>query len=86
MEKLNPGLFYQKNDQINQISANLFQLFLQRISGCTFPIVKRAECKKGDIIISSKTPPGVTEDGFSLSTKDGILRISGSGMGQSTEL
>jgi len=37
--------------------------------------------KKGDIIISSKTPAGVTEDGFSLSTKDGILRISGSGNG-----
>ena len=28
-----------------------------------------------------RSPPGVTEDGFSLSTKDGILRISGTGNG-----
>ena len=79
--KTKSRIILSENDQINQISANLFQLFLQRISGCTFPIVKGQNAKKGDIIISSKTPAGVTEDGFSLSTKDGILRISGSGNG-----
>lgn len=65
--KTKSRIILSENDQINQISANLFQLFLQRISGCTFPIVKGQNAKKGDIIISSKTPAGVTEDGFSLS-------------------
>ena len=51
--KTKSRIILSENDQINQISANLFQLFLQRISGCTFPIVKGQNAKKGDIIISN---------------------------------
>ncbi len=81
-------IILSENDQINQISANLFQLFLQRISGCTFPIVKGAECKKRrDIIISSKPPAGVTEDLFSAYLRKMESYVfQAVGMGRSTEL
>ena len=41
------------------------------------PIVINQTPQKGDILIGGETAQEVTEDGFSISTKDGILRVSG---------
>ena len=43
----------------------------------TLPIVINQTPQKGDILIGGETAQEVTEDGFSISTKDGILRVSG---------
>lgn len=69
------------DDIKSQVAANLLQDFVQKISGCQLNIVERQIPHKGDITIGGKVPSLVTEDGFSLSTKDRILRISGSGNG-----
>lgn len=71
------------NNEVDKCAANLMQDFTKRISGAELPIVFTAVTpKKGDVLIESKQISGVKEDGFSLSTKDGYLRIiGGSGNG-----
>ncbi|KAA3960310.1 DUF4838 domain-containing protein, partial [Bacteroides ovatus] len=61
----------------NRVSATIFQNFIQKIGGKTLPVVVNQTPRKGDILIGGQTPQTVTEDGFSISTQNGILRISG---------
>ena len=71
-----------KETPVNRTAANILQMFVQKISGKNLPITLGQQALgKGDIWIDGELSSGVTEDGFSLSTKDGILRISGSGNG-----
>ena len=65
-----------EDSQVNRVAANLFQSFVQKITGKTLLIVIKQIPQKGDIFIGGETTQEVTEDGFSISTKDGILRIS----------
>lgn len=58
-------------------SANLLQIFLQKISGCTLPIVENQPSRNGDILLGGEVSDDITEDGFKLSTQGGIMRISG---------
>lgn len=58
-------------------AAHILQLFVHRISEAQLPIVTDRKVKKGEIQIGGTAPAGVTEDGYSLSTSGGILRISG---------
>lgn len=62
----------------NKTAANILQMFIQKKSNCNLPIRSGLKTpSKGDIWIGGEAPSGVTEDGFYLSTKGGILRISG---------
>lgn len=77
-----------KNDRS---AAVLLNDFVGRISGCTLPIVQDAKAKprKNDIVIGDRSVVRLAdeiqkasllkEDGFLLSSKDGILKIVGGG-------
>jgi len=77
-----------KNDRS---AAVLLNDFMGRISGCTLPIVQDAKAKprKNDIVIGDRSVVRLAdevqkasllkEDGFLLSSKDGILKIVGGG-------
>ena len=58
-------------------SAQFLKRFLTEISGVALPIENDKTPRKGDILIGGQSPAEVTEDGFSISTQDGILKISG---------
>ena len=75
--KTKAKVILEEDNHVNRAAANLFQSFFQKITGKTLPIVIKQVPQKGDIFIGGETSQGVTEDGFLLSTKDGILRISG---------
>lgn len=62
-------------------AANILQLFVQRITDTKLPIVTGQKPKKGDVWIGGDSPAGVTEDGYSLFTSNGILRITGKANG-----
>ena len=66
-------------DSVNRRAADLLQDFVQRISGSALPIVENAEVKKGDIVIGQGSTEGLTEDGFRLATREGVLWISSGG-------
>ncbi|WP_288360756.1 DUF4838 domain-containing protein [uncultured Bacteroides sp.] len=70
-------IILKEDIQVNKVAANLFQSFFQKITSKTLPIVINQTPQKGDILIGGETAQEVTEDGFSISTKDGILRVSG---------
>ena len=53
---------------------NIFSIIFQK---SRLPIEYDKTSRKGDILIGGQTPQTVTEDGFSISTQNGILRISG---------
>ena len=61
----------------SKTSAQFLQRFLTEISGVALPIENDKTPRKGDILIGGQSPAEVTEDGFSISTQDGILKISG---------
>ena len=61
----------------SKTSAQFLQRFLTEISGVALPIENDKTPRKGDILIGGQSPSEVTEDGFSISTQDGILKISG---------
>ncbi len=63
--------------QVNKTAANLLCMFMSKITGCNLPIISAESPRKGDILIGGTLPSAVIEDGFYLSTKEGILRISG---------
>ena len=48
-----------------------------KVTSCKLPVVISQTPRKGDILIGGQSPAEVTEDGFSISTQDGILKISG---------
>ena len=70
-------IILEEDNQVNKMAANLFQSFIQKITGQIFPVVISQTPRKGDILIGGQTPEAVTEDGFIISTQDGILKISG---------
>ena len=61
----------------SKTSAQFLQRFLTEISGVALPIENDKTPRKGDILIGGQSSAEVTEDGFSISTQDGILKISG---------
>lgn len=71
--------------ETDKTAGELLQTFVERISGATLPIVSAQTLKKGDIGIgnggsnASYVSAELTEDGFGLSTGDGILRIVSGG-------
>lgn len=65
------------NNQVNRTAADILKRFINEISSCQLSIVENKKPQKGDIVIGGKTLPGVTEDGFSLSTMNNVLYISG---------
>lgn len=67
----------KENNQISWTAANLLQTFIQKVTSCKLPVVISQTPRKGDILIGGQSPAEVTEDGFSISTQDGILKISG---------
>lgn len=68
-----------EGSEVNQQAATLLQDFVQRISGVSLPTIDNGSIKKGDIVIGQGDVSGLTEDGFRLSTADGILRITSGG-------
>ena len=75
--KSNARIIVQDKMPDTKTSAQLLQHFLYHISKSKLPIENDKTPRKGDILIGGQTPQTVTEDGFSISTQDGILRISG---------
>ena len=63
----------------DRCAAELLQTFTQRISTAVVPVVvTNDQPQKGDVVISTDCEQaGVTEDGFSLKTTDGVLHIMG---------
>lgn len=45
-----------------------------KVTSCKLPVVISQTPRKGDILIGGQSPAEVTEDGFSISTQDGILK------------
>ena len=70
-------IILKENNQISWTAANLLQTFIQKVTSCKLPVVVSQTPRKGDILIGGQSPAEVTEDGFSISTQDGILKISG---------
>ena len=69
-------IILKENNQISWTAANLLQTFIQKVTSCKLPVVISQTPRKGDILIGGQSPAEVTEDGFSISTQDGILKIS----------
>ena len=70
-------IILKENNQISWTAANLLQTFIQKVTSCKLPVVISQTPRKGDILIGGQSSAEVTEDGFSISTQDGILKISG---------
>lgn len=70
-------IILKENNQISWTAANLLQTFIQKVTSCKLPVVVSQTPRKGDILIGGQSSAEVTEDGFSISTQDGILKISG---------
>lgn len=79
--KSKAAIVLEEDTRVNRTAANILQLFIQRISDSQLPVVSGKEARKGDILIGGQAPAGVTEDGYSLSTAGGILKISGNANG-----
>lgn len=79
--KSKAAIVLEDDTRVNRTAANILQLFIQRISDSQLPVVSGKEARKGDILIGGQAPAGVTEDGYSLSTAGGILKISGNANG-----
>ena len=75
--KSNARIIVQDKMPNSKTSAELLQHFLYHISKSRLPIEYDKTPRQGDILIGGQTPQTVTEDGFSISTQNGILRISG---------
>jgi len=70
------------NNQINQTAASILQMFIYKITSCNLSIVSDLSVfNKGDILIGGPSVSGITEDGFHISTRDGVLRITGMNKG-----
>lgn len=60
-------------------AAQLLQRFIGEASGATLAIVNDASPRRGDIVVGASDCDGLTEDGYRLRTRQGVLRISGGG-------
>lgn len=77
------------SDSTDMKAASLLQDFIQKVSGAQIPIVKNTTAKKNDIAIGTAANPTLAsnssitnqlkEDGFLISTNDGVLRILSGG-------
>ncbi|HAC22864.1 MAG TPA: DUF4838 domain-containing protein [Porphyromonadaceae bacterium] len=77
------------SDSTDMKAASLLQDFIQKVSGAQIPIVKNGAAKKNDIAIGTAANPTLAsnssitnqlkEDGFLISTNDGVLRILSGG-------
>lgn len=62
--KTKARIILNEDKQINQTAAHIFQKFIQKISNQTLSIVTNQPPKKGDILIGSLPPEGVTKMAF----------------------
>lgn len=77
------------SDSTDMKAASLLQDFIHKVSGAQIPIVKNTTVKKNDIAIGTASNPTLAsnrsitsqlkEDGFLISTNDGVLRILSGG-------
>lgn len=77
------------SDSTDMKAASLLQDFIQKVSGAQIPIIKNTTAKKNDIAIGTDSNPTLAsnrsitsqlkEDGFLISTNDGVLRILSGG-------
>lgn len=79
--KTKSRIILEGTNKADKVAANILQLFIQRISGVSMPILETPTARKGDILIGGKIPDKVTDDGFMISTQNGMLHISGRGNG-----
>ncbi len=63
----------------NRIAAGLLQRFVEEASGAKPTVVSAVAPRRGDIVVDAGDATGLTEDGFRLKTRDGMLFISGGG-------
>lgn len=69
------------NSQINLTAANILQRFIYESTGCRLTIASNISPQLNDIVLGGTTPKELTIDGYALSTKGGILHITGLGNG-----
>lgn len=63
----------------NLRAATLLQRFVREASGATLPLLEGAAPRRGDVLIGACDTASLAEDGFRLSTREGVLRISSGG-------
>jgi uncharacterized C2H2 Zn-finger protein len=66
---------------INVIAANLLQRFVKEATAAELPIVLSGRAQIGDVLLGGMPAEGVTTDGYSLTTKGGVLHFAGQGNG-----
>jgi hypothetical protein len=69
------------NSNIEQTAAKILQRFVKEATNCELGITTNTKAQSGDIILGGQPMSGVTLDGYSISTDNGVLRISGIGNG-----
>lgn len=69
------------NSRVNVTAANILQRFVKESTGCNLPVLTSVSTKDNDIVLGGSPLAGVTQDGYSLSTKGKVLRIAGIGNG-----
>lgn len=79
--KAKSRIILAEDNVVNRSASTLFCDFVQKIGGCQLSVVTGQTARKGDVLIGSNTSTGITEDGFHVSTKGGILSVSGKGNG-----
>jgi len=67
------------DNEIDNQAALLLQDFVKQISGAKLSITSLTTPKKGDVVIGKGNRDGLTEDGFRLTTDNGILYINSGG-------
>ena len=71
-------IILKENNQISWTAAKFVtNIFIQKVTSCKLPVVISQTPRKGDILIGGQSSAEVTKDGFSISTQDSILKISG---------
>lgn len=79
--KTKSRIILMDNEQSSRTAANLLQNFIRKMTVSQLDIVKGQTPRKGDVAIGGETLSTVTEDGYSISTQGGMLRIAGNGNG-----
>lgn len=66
---------------VSRSAAELLQKWVKRITDAELPVVQGAKIKNNDLVISSCAQSPVTEDGFSLTPRQGALFLDGADKG-----
>lgn len=69
----------EERTEVNQQAAQLLQDFVERVSGATLPLVEKADEPRPNDIRIGGTTAEAGEDGFSLDTTEGLLRVQSGG-------